>query len=116
MGASLTSASMLVLALGAHGSAHAANIFLDLDVPTLDIARQAVQQALETRASGEPEYWTVEGLAQGVVIPRRTWRSASGHWCREFEENVQLDGGLKQSTIAVRCRSDDGRWRLPGGE
>ncbi len=108
--------SMLMLAFGAHSVAHAVNVFDDLDLSTVLVAREAVQTALETHASGKPLYWNVRDVAQGIVIPRRTWRSATGHWCREFEENVQERGGRSQSTVAVRCRAKDGRWKLPGGE
>lgn len=115
MGASFISFSLLLLGLGAHSAQHGVNIFDDLDLPTLLVAREAVQTALETHASDEPLYWNVRGIAQGVVIPRRTWRSGTGHWCREFEENVQESSGRSQSTVTIRCRADDGRWKLPGG-
>ncbi len=113
---SVANISMLMFAVGAHGVAHAVNVFDDLDLPTALVARNAVQTALETHASGEPLYWNVRDIAQGVVIPRRTWRSETGHWCREFEENVQESSGRSQSTVTIRCRADDGRWKLPGGE
>jgi len=81
----------------------------------LRTARAAVQRALETRVTDEAEHWRAPGVAQGVVRPRRTWRSDSGHWCREFEESILLDDGRNQTTAAIRCRSGDGRWR-PTGE
>ncbi len=111
----LATASTLVLALMAHGPSHAANLFQDLDAPSLEVARDAVQAALETRMRGDAEFWNVPGVARGAVIPRRTWKSASGHWCREFDENLQLVDGRTQTTRAVRCPASDGRWRLIGG-
>ena len=115
MAQALATASAMLMALSAHSVSQAANLFEELDAPTLQIAREAVQSALETRMKHEPEYWSVPGVAQGVVIPRRTWKSATGHWCREFEENIQMTDGRTGALVAVRCRSRDGRWRLTGG-
>ena len=108
--------SLMVLSPVAHSAEHSVNVFKELDYASLLVAREAVQQALETRPSHEPHYWSVRNVAEGVVIPRRTWRSASGHWCREFEENVQLINGSSHSSVSVRCRTTDGRWKLPGGD
>ncbi len=115
MALSFTVTGYFLLALAAHGPSHAANLFQELDYPSLEAARDAVQIALEERPRGEAERWSVKGVAQGAVVPIRTWKSQSGHWCREFEETLQLSDGRKQTTRAVRCRSSDGRWKLTGG-
>ncbi len=86
------------------------NPYLDLDFHTLLAAREAVQLALETRQTGETQTWSVPGVARGSVMPRRTWRSESGHWCREFEETVRLEEGLTGTAMGTRCRNDNGRW------
>ena len=105
----------LVLALTAHGPSHALNLFQELDYPSLVVARDAVQSALEKRTTGEAEHWSIPGVARGSVVPMRTWKSRSGHWCREFDETLKLSDGRTQTTRSVRCRSDDGRWILAGG-
>lgn len=114
MSQSITVIGYFILSLSAHGPSHAVNLFRDLDYPSLEAARNAVQSALEGRAQGEAERWSVRGVAKGAVVPIRTWKSQSGHWCREFEETLQLSDGREQKTRAVRCRSSDGRWKLIG--
>lgn len=91
------------------------NIFNDLDAPTLIQARETVQETLENLASGDSGTWAVDGVARGSVTPTRTFRSASGHWCREFEERLFLTDGRQQRTLSVRCRAPDGTWKLPEG-
>ena len=89
-----------------------ANLYLELNSQTLETARLAVQRALETRETGDRETWSVAGVARGTVSPLRTWRSTSGHWCREFEETVRLADGRTDAAIGIRCRQSDGRWLL----
>jgi len=97
------------------GREHGPNLFRELDVPTLNVARKAVQSALELRETGETERWSVPGIAEGEVTPRRTWRTQSGHWCREYEERLRLASGQAQHSVGTRCRAKDGTWRSQGG-
>ena len=106
------SAAAFMLAGGM--ASEAANLFRDLDASTLQVARTAVQTALEERPQGQVQRWSVPGVASGAVMPRRTWKSATGHWCREFEETLQMADGRTQNSVSVRCRSADGRWRQTG--
>jgi surface antigen len=106
--------SVAACILGCNLAAYAANIYGDLDRSTQQVARAAVQAALENRVRGQAQHWRVPGVARGSVVPRRTWRSRSGHWCREFEEIVQLVNGRRSVAIDVRCRASDGRWRTRG--
>ena len=110
----LTSLSVAACILGGDITAFAANAYRGLDRSTQQVAGAAVQAALENRVRGQAQHWSVPGVARGSIIPRRTWRSRSGHWCREFEEIVQLTDGRRQTAIGVRCRSSDGRWRSKG--
>lgn len=99
--------------VGGMVTATEANLYLDLDYHTLQTARAAVQQALEHRQTGDRETWSVAGVGSGSVSPRRTWRSKSGHWCREFQETLRLANGRSSTAVGVRCRSDEGRWVQP---
>ena len=71
----------------------------------------AMQEVLETRESGVEVSYTNNSTGFGVtLIPRRTWKSASGHWCREFVE--VFDGtGRETAPTSVACRDPDGNWR-----
>ncbi|MEM7546498.1 MAG: hypothetical protein AAF367_13255 [Pseudomonadota bacterium] len=73
-------------------------------------AEDAVQTALETSLSGRQTGWRAPSGDFGFVTPVETWKSTSGHWCRQFIETVSI-GGETQDREAVACRVD-GRWRL----
>jgi len=103
-------AATSLLALPVPADVKEINAFENLDFPTLVIARDTVQSALERRAAGESEVWRVSGIAAGSVTPLRTWKSKSGHWCREYEELIELADGQTQRNIATRCRTPDGHW------
>lgn len=91
------------------------NLYRDLDWHTLQAAQSAVQSVLEEQPSGQSFRWSVPRVAEGSVTPLRTWRSASGHWCREYVERLQLTDGRRYTARGTRCRSDDGRWLIPEG-
>lgn len=89
------------------------NLFLELDSVALGTAQAAVQSALENQLAEKAYFWSVPRVAEGSVTPRRTWRSRSGHWCREFEELLKLADGRQYSALGKRCRNKDGRWLIP---
>lgn len=65
-----------------------------------------VQTALETGKSGQ----TVAAPAprgEVKVTPIKTWKSRTGHWCREFEERAS---GAEAPRTAVACRAEGGVW------
>ena len=71
----------------------------------------AMQEVLETRESGVEVSYTNSSTGFGVtLIPRRTWKSASGHWCREFIE-VFEGTGRDIAPTSVACRDPEGQWR-----
>ncbi len=71
----------------------------------------AVQDALERRRSGETVSLTAGRARAAVsVTPVKTYKSKTGHWCREFEEVVRDDRGeLRRRGVA--CRVKTGEWR-----
>ena len=86
----------------------------DLDFPTIQTAGRAVQTALETLPSDQAQAWSVANVASGTVVPRRTWRSVTGHWCRSYDFSIRTAGGASERRQGiVRCRSDSGRWKAP---
>ena len=71
-----------------------------------------VQYALENLISGAAANAEL-GQSSVSVIPIRTWKSVSGHWCRRYEVVVMAPGNASERTEATRCR-EDGVWkRLP---
>jgi surface antigen len=83
------------------------------------LADRAVQDALENALSGAAVSLSDAHLAGMVSItPTRTYQSETKHWCREFVENVMIDG-QKTTRFGIACRESEGGWRrvqtrLPG--
>ena len=83
------------------------------------LTNDAVQTALETALSGNAVQLADAKLSGTVSItPIRTYRSETEHWCREFVEEVVIEGE-KVTRFGLACREADGEWRrvqtrLPG--
>ena len=70
----------------------------------------AIRYALEKLISGIH----TESFFGGVdvaVTPIRTWKSVSGHYCREYDITVTKPGTKAQKERETRCR-DKGEWLL----
>ena len=72
------------------------------------VIASTVSHALETQVSGESVDWE-SGEVSGRVVPLRTYRSQSGHWCREYERTTRFEAGTI-SVLALACRTGDGQW------
>ncbi len=84
-----------------------------------ELTDRAVQDALENALSGTAVSLADDKLSGVVSItPTRTYLSETKHWCREFVEDVVIDG--KHTTrFGLACRENTGEWRrvqtrLPG--
>lgn len=77
----------------------------------LRMVAAAMQQVLETEASGTPvriaNHQT--GMAM-TLVPQRTWRSESGHWCRAFAE-IPEGAQPDEAPVTTACRDETGQWR-----
>lgn len=82
---------------------------------------RAVQDALENAVSGDEVSLSDDKLSGVVsIIPTRTYRSETEHWCREFVEEVAI-GGAHTTRYGLACRENAGGWRriqtrLPGSK
>ena len=75
------------------------------------VARQAVQEALETRLSDDTFAWTYGNGGSGSVTPLRTFRINTGHYCRDYAETIAR-GSERVSTLRTACRGSQGTWRV----
>lgn len=94
----------LMLAPGPMDAAHAR---------TDAVIESAIQTALERLQSGVMlTEQSSDGITDIGARPLRTWKSVSGHYCREYEVRV-TDKGTRIPTITTgsRCRGADGIWR-----
>jgi len=77
----------------------------------LKLLANAMQEVLETRESGTPVSYRSDQTGFSVtIVPQRTWRSQSGHWCRQFSE-IFVDGTAEDAPVSVACRDSQGHWR-----
>ena len=76
----------------------------------LQRAEENLQLGLERRLSQSAESWrSPDGSATGFVLPVRSFKIESGHYCRAFFEAVAV-GTVWRSASATACRTDEGRW------
>ncbi len=97
--------------LFAWNGASAEPLYEGLDERGRGDAQTALQLALETSRSNFTYRWrSAGGGLSGRITPLRTFRVASGHYCREFEEILIVASQVRLDTRTA-CRADDGRWQ-----
>lgn len=72
------------------------------------VLADSVSHALETQVSGVSVDWQ-SGETGGQITPLRTYRSRSGHWCREYTRTTRFNGD-PIAVLALACRTDEGDW------
>ena len=83
-----------------------------LDNEDKRMAARASQRALETQRTGTTTSWRNPDTGHsGTVTPTRTYQSASGQYCREYQQSV-LIGGEKHQSYGTACRQPDGSWKI----
>jgi len=76
----------------------------------LQRADENLQFVLERHPSQNAESWhSPDGSVTGFVLPVRSFKIQSGHYCREFFEAVSI-GDVWRSAEGTACRTDEGRW------
>jgi surface antigen len=85
-----------------------------LDKADLAYANQANQQAT-TAPIGSPVRWNnPQSGNSGIVTPvREGTDTATGAYCREFQQNVTI-GGKTEQAYGTACRQPDGTWKVIG--
>jgi surface antigen len=83
-----------------------------LDERDKRLAAEAAQRALETAPSGQGVAWrNPDSGHSGTVTPTRTYQTANGGYCRDYQTTVLIDG--KQERAAGKaCREAGGAWRI----
>lgn len=84
---------------------------------SLDKADQAymqrnAQDSLEYNRTGQVSAWqNPDSGHQGQFTPTRTYQTAEGRNCRDFENTFTVDG-KKETITGTACRQPDGTWRV----
>lgn len=81
------------------------------DVDRMKMER-TTQKALESSKDDVVSIWVNPNTGnRGSVKPRRTWRTDSGRYCREFEQTIEIDDD-EDEDVGIACRQPDGTWRV----
>ena len=105
-------AALALASCAAQGPASSRDTFYDgLSVEEAAIARQAVQEALESRLSDDTLRWIHRNGRSGSVTPLRTFRIKTGHYCRDFAETINT-GSQPASAVRTACRGSQGSWQV----
>lgn len=74
--------------------------------------RSTSQDALERNQVGQSSTWSnPDSGNSGTVTPTRTYQTASGDPCREYQQTVTIDGKTEQA-FGRACRQADGSWKI----
>lgn len=83
-----------------------------LDTVDRQMINNTTQRTLETAPVGQVSSWrNPDSGAYGTVTPQRTYNTASGEPCREFQQTVTI-GGKTEQAYGTACRQMDGTWRV----
>ena len=75
-------------------------------------ASRSTQTALERAPVGTATTWTnPDSGHSGTVTPVRTYQTAGGQYCREYQQSVTVNG-QSQSAYGTACRQPDGSWKI----
>ncbi|MGR3716162.1 MAG: hypothetical protein ACU0B1_05385 [Thermohalobaculum sp.] len=105
-------AAIAIVVFGDHWVEQRAELALaERELQIAELTDRAVQDALENALSGAAVSLADDKISGVVSItPTRTYRSETKHWCREFVEDVVIDG--KHTTrFGLACRENTGEWR-----
>ncbi len=83
-----------------------------LDRKDKELAAQAAARALESNHTGQASTWkNPDSGNSGTVTPTRTYQAASGQYCREYRQDIVIDGEM-QEAYGKACRQSDGTWQI----
>jgi surface antigen len=71
---------------------------------------EVVQYSLEHLASGVSTAFLASGN-KVTIVPLRTWKSVSGHYCRQYETTVTVRASAPSRIGSIRCRDGNGIWK-----
>jgi len=104
---------LAAVALGALGGAYIGGaIGGSLDRADKLHMQHAAQNTFEHNPTGHAGLWRNPDTGHaGSFTPMRTYKTASGRTCREYQTTVTVDG-RNQSAYGTACRQGDGTWKL----
>ena len=83
-----------------------------LDERDKRLQAEAAQKAFESAPTGTAVPWhNPDNGHQGTITPSKTFQNAQGQYCREFQQNITVDGKNERG-YGTACRQPDGSWRI----
>ena len=83
----------------------------ELNETDLRAQQNAVVQATTAPIDQSITWSDGTGNASGSITPLRDGRTADGRLCREFQQNVTIEG-QRQSAHGTACQGPDGAWQV----
>ena len=83
-----------------------------LDQKDKEMAMRNAQNSFEHARTGETSGWqNPDSGNSGTVTPTRTYQTSSGQYCREYQQEILVDGESHKS-YGTACRQPDGSWKI----
>ena len=82
-----------------------------LDNADRAMANQANQRALNSPIGEQITWNNPDSGNYGTVVPVRDGRSATGSYCREYTQTINV-GGRSERAYGTACRQPDGSWQI----
>jgi len=83
-----------------------------LDQRDQQLALQAAQNSFEHGRTGTESTWrNPDSGNSGSITPTRTYESAGGQYCREYQQTITV-AGETQDAYGTACRQPDGSWQV----
>jgi surface antigen len=83
-----------------------------LDSRDKQLAAQNAQNTFENARTGETSTWkNPDSGHSGSITPTNTFQNASGQYCREYQQTINV-GGQKEQGYGTACRQADGSWKI----
>jgi surface antigen len=107
------SGRLLGVAIGTlAGAVIGGEIGRSLDAADRAAMERSTQYALENNRVDEPYPWkNPDSGHYGSTTPKKTYRTAEGQYCREYQQTVVI-GGEEQQAYGTACRQPDGSWKI----
>ncbi len=104
---------LAAVAIGALGGAYlGGEVGRSLDRADKAHAERSARNALEYNRTGETIRWrNPDSGHSGTFTPTRTYQTASGRNCREYQTSVTV-GGRNRDSYGTACRQGDGTWKI----
>jgi len=82
-----------------------------LDKADIAYARKAEEKAYNAPLNQQISWNNPESGNYGTVTPVRDGETATGDYCREYEQTIYIEGRA-ETGVGVACQRDDGKWEV----